>query len=523
MFRGMVKGAMALAAAMLLIQPAAAGWLQARSKHFVIYSEASDANLHDFATRLEQLDAALRALSRSPDRDGVEANPVTIFLLPNIDAIRTLYSNRPSEVGGFYLPRAEGSVAFAPLSTAERTGLRDHEIVQGALSPTVILYHEYGHHFLLGHFTAAYPSWFSEGYAEVVSTATVKGNEVVIGNAANHRAGSLFSGKSLSIEQLLASSQQRMTADQVAEVYARGWLMTHFVMFNDERVAKFSAYLKLLNSGTPSLDAARQAFGDLKQLDHDLQKYLSSRLPGKLIKLDDVPSITIETVSEGASAMMDARMRSARGVDSERAKKVFAQGKSVAARYPDDPVVQTWFAEMAYDAGEELAAEAAADRALARDPKSIPALLYKARVLLRRAEAAKADAKTWSAARNWVVKANHVDPNNAPALLLYYFSFQHQGTPPPPSAITGLRKAFYLVPQDPELRLLVARQDIMSGDSATARQTLAPLAYDPHAAIDNPAARLIADLAAGKSGQDALTAFDAAVEHARKADTGEKE
>ncbi|QNQ07823.1 hypothetical protein [Sphingomonas alpina] len=515
---------MALAATMLLAQPAAAGWLQARSKHFIIYSQGSESNLREFATRIEALDASLRSLSNKPDREGIESNPVTIFIVPSINAVRSLYGDQRSQVAGFYVPRVEGSVAFTPARTDEGAGI-DRE--DNPFSPSVVLFHEYGHHFLLGNFSIAYPSWFSEGYAEVVSTAAFnkEKNEVVLGGAANHRAYSLFRGKTLSMEQLLASSQQRMTDDQVADLYARGWLITHYLMFNSERAKKFSTYIKALNSGTPSIEAARTAFGDLKALDKDLQRYMANRLPGFRItlKAGEIPAITIQPLSEGADAMMASRMRSTRGVDSDRAAKVFAQGKQVGARYPDDPVVQAWLAEMAYDAGDDAAAEAAADRALASDPKSIQALSYKGRVLLRRAEKAKADAKTWATARSWIVKANRVDPNVAATLALFYGSFLMQDIKPSASAVAGLERAFELVPQDPGLRFMLVRQEIEDNKIDLARDLLAPLAYDPHASGDSPVGKLLADLKAGKQGQEALDAFDAAITQQSKASEGKKD
>ncbi|WP_183113473.1 hypothetical protein [Sphingomonas sp. So64.6b] len=512
MFNSMVKVTITLAAATLLAHPAAAGWLQARSKHFIIYSQGSEPTLREFATRIEALDASLRMISNSSDREGIESNPVTIFIMPSIAAIRSIYGEKGSQIAGFYVPRVEGSVAFTPAKTDQGGGMNRGG---NPFSPSVVLYHEYGHHFLLGNFSVAYPAWFSEGYAEVVSTTSFNkdNSEIMLGLPANHRAYTLFHGKALSVEQLLASSNQRMNDEQVADLYARGWLITHYVMFNRERADKFSSYIKALNKGTPSLEAARAAFGDLKAFDKDLQRYMDGRLPGFRfpLKTSDLPAITIQPLSEGADAMMASRMRSTRGVDTARAAKVFAQGMQIGARYPDDPVVQAWLAEMAYDADDDAAAAAAADRALAKDPKSIQALLYKARVLLRQAKKANADAKAWTAARSWIVKANRVDPDVAATLALFYSSFLMQDTTPSASAVAGLERAFELVPQDPGLRFMLARQEIKDSKIDLARSLLSPLAYDPHASSGSPVVKLLADLTAGKHGQQALQAFDAAV------------
>jgi Flp pilus assembly protein TadD len=81
--------------------------------------------------------------------------------------------------------------------------------------------------------------------------------------------------------------------------------------------------------------------------------------------------------------------------------------------------------------------------------------------------------------------------------VLFYSSFEAQGTPPRKSAIDGLYRAQELVPQDRDVRILAARQLIRDGEPAAARRMLAPLAFDPHAAPDNPGSKAIARLDAG--------------------------
>jgi len=163
---------------------------------------------------------------------------------------------------------------------------------------------------------------------------------------------------------------------------------------------------------------------------------------------------------------------------------------------------------MAYDAGQDDAALAAADRALAADPTSRQAMLYTAQVMMRRTAAATPrDAAAWSAARRWIVTASRQAPDDAEALSLYYDSFAAAGETPSAAAILGIGRALELVPQDPALRFKVAAQAIMDGQTDAARRALRPLAYDPHQPADNPAARLIAILDTGVTGPAAMLAL----------------
>lgn len=490
------------------VAPAQAEWLKATSQHFVVYADASEAALKKQAADLEVFDAALRRFQHVPDSDDARHNKVTVFVLPTIAAVQKL--GRMGDIGGFYYPRVSGSVAFTP---REGDGNRD-----GAQFPRIVLFHEYAHHFLLGSFPVAIPAWFSEGYAEFASTAAITGDTVTLGGAANHRAYGLLSGRQLSAAQLFAPPA-RMTGEQMDGLYGRGWLLTHLVLFDATRRQQFVAYLNLLNKGTPSLDAAKASFGDLGKLDRDLDAALTRRLTGYVIQRAALPAPAVEVrrLTPGERALIDYRVQSTRGVDDKLAGPLFARAKAAAVPHDKDAVAQGWLAEMAYDAGDAVAAEAAADAALAVEPGSGQALLYKARVHLRRA--AKGDAADrWGEARSWILKANRRDPDDAAALLLFYQSFDQAGQSPPKGAIAGLYRVVELAPQDESARFLAARQLLIDGHLDDARAMLRPLAFSPHAAKDNPATRLLAALESGKSGPDALQAL----ENAAKADSAGK-
>ncbi len=479
-----------------------AKWLRATSDHFVVYSSAGEADLRKTATQLEQFDGVMRILHRASE---VVAKPgnnrVTVYVVDDDGDVRRLMGKGSSNIAGFYLPRVTGSVAFTPRSSSG----------DDLLKPQIVLFHEYAHHFLLGTYAAAYPAWFSEGYAEFVATARFDPDGVMVGIGAQHRAYSLFADDGLSAQRLFDPGVRRLTDAERGSLYARGWLLTHYVMFDAARGRQLAQYLKALNEGVPGVEAAKAAFGDLRALDRALNAYVrKSTLPGVKVAFARLPATVVDVtpVSPGAEALMGLRMQSERGVDDRTAQPIYTRAKAIAAAYPGDAVAQAWFAEMAYDAGKGADADAAADRALAVDPTMVQALLYKARVKMQRASAApSADPAAWTEARRWIVKANRLSPDDAEALSLYYDSYAAQHVPPSKSAIAGVARALELVPQDPELRFKVATQQVLDGDGDVAKRTLRPLAFDPHMPGDNPAARLIAILDAGTTGPAALQAL----------------
>lgn len=492
---------------------AQAAWFRAETSHFIVYQDGTAADTRKLASDLERFDGFIRLFHSREDTPGAASNKITVYVLSNVGDLQDLCGGCAG-VYGWYDGRASGSVAFTPKRT--------DNLGSATLKPQQVLFHEYAHHFLLGNFALAYPAWFSEGYAEFVSTMTMTDEKVTIGVAANHRAYSLFDGTPVPARLLFDRPKHGMlNYGQFISMYARGWLLTHWIMFDKDRRARLRRYVDALNGGTPSLKAATDAFGDLDALDKVLDRYMrQSTLPGLILKPSAVPAPTVAVteVTPGVQAMMKYRLASTRGVDAKTAQKVYRRALDAAARFPDDPVAQGWFAEIAFDAGERAAADAAADRALATDPHSAQALLYKAQVAMAAAE--KDEAK-WRAARSLIVRANRLDPDYAYPLVLFYTSFEREGRPPVKSAIDGLHRALELVPQDDNVRVLAVRQLIRDGRLAEARRTLAPLAYSPHGAEDSPAAKAMAALDAGDA-VGALASFEPEKEEA-KAPAGKKE
>lgn len=481
----------------LAIAPAAqAEWLEAKSRHFTLYSNTSEKVLRRQSEALERLDWGLRRFLKVADEPDIDSRKVTVFLVDDADVKRLC---KCLNAAGFYFSRVSGSTAFSA-----KGGWTDYNDWG-----RIVLFHEYAHHFLLGTYDIAFPAWYSEGFAEFASTMRITDESATIGHAAQHRAFGLMQGERLPARQMFDPTKRKSGMDMDA-FYGRGWLMTHYFSLDGARNTQFLAYLQAMNQGTPSLAAAEQTFGDLRLLDQKLSGYMRQRrLLGLTMPFAGTPTppIVIRRLSEGEVDMVDLRMQSLRGVDRDNGRKLYAKAAPIAARHAEDPVVQGWLAEMAFDAGEDDAALAAAQKAVARDPKSVQALLYQGRVRIRQlAQTKSADPNAWSAARASIVKANRADPDDAEPLWWFWQSFILQGIEPTASAIKGLHRAQELAPQDNYVRFAAAMARISAGEIPAAQRLLRPLAYHPHAAADNPSSRVLAALDAGLTGEQAIAA-----------------
>lgn len=449
----------------VLVTPTVAGaeWYKAVTDHFVIYAERDESWLRDYAERLERFDSGARRLRNLPNAAVPGANKVTVYALSSSDFFDLVPNRR---IAGFYVPRASGSTIFFP-----RYG--------SGLDPEPTLFHEYTHHlYAVSWASIAIPGWLSEGLAEFHSTAEMRDDgSMVIGREPPHRGFELSNLDADEIGRMLTSST---AASGAAIYYSGGWLLTHFLTFDEERQGQLAQYLVALNTGNSLEEAATAAFGDLSGLERDLKKYRrGTALPAAVIPVNDlrVGTIQIRELTPGEAATIDVAVRSQRGVSEEDAPDVYADARQASAPYPNDAGAQRALAEAAFDAGDHAAARAAAERAIAADPTLASAYAYKAMAMQA---AAKGDPALVGDIRGVIETGLKADPNSAELLELYYRSFGEFGETPTALARQRLYQAFRIAPQADSLRMMAAHQLLLDRNAAEARALLRPLGFSVH-------------------------------------------
>lgn len=467
------------------------GWREVTTDHFNIYGDVSEEKIRTFAERMERIDAAMRQLLKT-----TKTERVTVYAVEDIDAVQKLAGR--SNVGGFYVPTAQGSYIVTPLKAEGNSIVRN--------VARTILFHEYTHHMMLSNLNQYYPGWVTEGMAELFSTADFNDDgSVTLGATPTMRNYSVGDMNRWSVEQLLTSDSRKIPNNQLVERYIRGWALCHYLLIGGKRNGQFAAYIDKINAGVAPLDAGKQVFGDLKKLNAELETYIrQAKIPGVTFVPDSVKNgvkMDVRNLSEGEAKMMPVRLRSAVGVNAETAPKVAAQGAKIAAQYPNNAWVQRAMAEMAYDAKQLNEAEAAADRALAVEPDNLMAMVYKGRVYAKRAKAQN-DPALWKEARRWFLKANKVNADMPLPFVLYYDTYVASGAAAPDAALNGLLRATVLVPQDSSINMRIGYALIQKGDLKGARTILAPVGFNPEGGEDNPAKKIIAAIDEGKSAAD---------------------
>jgi tetratricopeptide (TPR) repeat protein len=501
-----------LAVALLLFPTLAhADWHEATSKHFIVYSDESPEKLRTFTERLERFDQTLRHLTGTADKPLSPNLRVTVFVVSDVDQIQKLAGSR--SVAGFFIPRASGSMAFVP----RRDG-------GGQLDAQTILLHEYGHSFMFSAWpSAVFPPWFVEGFAEFVGTAVFRADgNLLIGKAPMYREYGVLRSANVPASRLLALNPGKLEDLDGQTFYGRSWLLAHYGILGGH-ARELGAYIELVNAG--KIDEANKVFGPVGALDGKLNTYARKPAFASLIisaKQVPIGEVTMREVTPGEAATMPARIISSRGVNNETAPEVAALARRLAAPYPNDSAAQNVLAEAEFDAKNYAAAEAAADRALAVDPKSIHALLYKGMAQMEVAKTAKnKDPAHWKAIRAWFVKANKLDTEYPQPLILYYESFEAAEQPAPQAAQDSLLGAYVLAPYDDGLRLTAGKVLLQQKNVPAARIAFEKVAYGPHQEGPNVAMEVVKALDE-KGPEAALAAIAEAKAKAKEAEEKKK-
>ncbi|MFO6445660.1 hypothetical protein ACLBKU_00810 [Erythrobacter sp. NE805] len=304
-------------------------------------------------------------------------------------------------------------------------------------------------------------------------------------SAAQHRAGDLAFADPVHVRELLdpALYEQKKVRGYDG-FYAKSWLFYHYLRFNKERQPQLSAYLKNLVDGMDQKTAGEKAFGDLDVLEKELRAYSrQSRMFTYVLKPEQLTTgspITLRKLSAGEAAIMPLQIRSQRGVDEAEAATIVAEARTVAARFPEDAGVLAALAEAEYDAGNDAAAIAAADKAIALDPARTNPYVQKGYALFRQAGEAEDKRAAYAAAVKPFMALNAIE-NDHPLPLIYFYRAQlERGVEPSENARAALERAAVLAPFDHGLQINAGMMLIGEGKLEIARIFLAPVAANPH-------------------------------------------
>ena len=480
-----------LSALAMLIAPVPlrAEWQAAETQHFIIYSESPRAGIEKLAERVESYDKLMRMATSIPeDKAPVK---VRIYEVAGMGLIQDALGLGGSGIAGFYDSNALGPFLVTP---------RDADIDDPDFTPALVLTHEYAHHFMLQYFPAIYPSWYVEGFAELVgSSKMLSDGRIGYGMPAKHR-GNDIAAYWIPLQELLIKERVRDV-----DTYGQGWALTHFLTFDSGRSGQLRQYLAALSAGRSFPEAAR-VFGDLAALNREARRYVTAgSFEYKPVKVAIIRPVIRSTrpLTAGEAALIPETIAfrdeeltlTKKPAWRERERRLreanLRRIRDKAARYPNDPFALYLAAEAEIPAGNLARSDAAVDRLLTLQPGNVRAMARKSLNLSRAASALAGPARSAKAseARRLAVRANRADPDDPLPMVAYFESFRLAGQKPPPVAFEGLMQAVTALPRDVATRQILVDQLAADGRYAEAIAWLLPIANSPHDSPRRDAAR----------------------------------
>lgn len=471
-----LASAVGLAALAVAAAPAFAGWKVAETEHFIYYSEAPEKEVLEAVSRMEKFDTLVRGLTGNT-RPSSKLK-VVMFELESMDDIARTMPYPADGVGGYYNSTEKGPflVTFRENVRTGRDSAFKSSKTSFAWGPEV-QQHEYLHHYMYQYFNTNYPTWYSEGFAEYYGTMAFPEEWVAeVGHAPFGRLNAIRNSPWLPVKELLTAKSYGDVRD-IGALYSQGWLLTHFASQNPERGKQLNQYLRLVATGSTYDEAAEKAFGDLASLDKDLRAHRNDinamRLSLKPMNFGD---IKVRELSPIDDELMYYQIRLSSGFDRQGLPLVVRTVREKIAAATPTSNAYSILAQLEVLDGQFAPAIASADKALALDPKNASALVAKSKAM-QGMLTPQSSTEQWEAARVPVREAIALSAYDPEPRMALFHSYLAQGVTPPDEGQNAIIEAFNLLPQNDDIRYLLARDFEQRGNIEDAIAIIEPAAF----------------------------------------------
>jgi hypothetical protein len=252
-------------------------WIEVRSSHFRVLSDGSARNALRVAREFEQMRTVF---ARAFPSLRLETGAPLIVLAPRDESSAkrlapALWRQKGAKPAGYFQHGWEKQYAVVRLD----------EVAPGAYE---IVYHEYVHSLLHMNFRWL-PAWLDEGLAEFYGNTRFEQLQILVGTP-SPRIGMLRSSALIPLDTLLAVNGQSPyyhDEDKVQVFYAESWALVHFLTFGQDmqQGKRLNEFYSLLQQGMDGTKAFQTTFGDLKEVQNHLDRYVHRlAMPGWVIK-----------------------------------------------------------------------------------------------------------------------------------------------------------------------------------------------------------------------------------------------
>ncbi len=279
-----------LAAALAAARDKPENWLEVRSQHFTVVTNANEKTGRRFADQFERMRSVFHVAFPRLSID--TGSPIIVLAVKDERDFRTLepqvyLAKGQLKLGGLFLQAPDKNYVLMRLDAEG-----EH--------PYAVVYHEYTH-FLLGKTAEWLPLWLNEGLAEFYENTDIHEKEVALGQPSQENILWLRENQLLPLATLFTvdtNSPYYHEENKGSIFYAESWALTHYLYVKDHQEKKhlLADYAELLAKKVDPVTAATRVFGDLKQLQSNLEGYIRQGSFGyfKLVTSTEVDDTTFK-------------------------------------------------------------------------------------------------------------------------------------------------------------------------------------------------------------------------------------
>jgi TPR repeat protein len=257
---------------------AADQWIELKSPHFIVTSNAGQSSTRDLAWQLEQIRSAVAELWpwARVDLD----RPVAVLAVKDEASMRALAPQYWEEKGGV----RPGSVWVSGPDQhyiAIRADLKAEDNVN--INPHVTAYFAYVSLILRQSVDRNFPLWFTRGLSGVLSNTVIRNTHLLLGPPIPWHLQRLRTGSRLLVPALVKvtpSSPEFTSGEGLSRFDAQAWALVHFLMFGDRAAhrPKLDRFSTLVSRGTHADVAMREALGPPEDLEGPYVNYINRSL-----------------------------------------------------------------------------------------------------------------------------------------------------------------------------------------------------------------------------------------------------
>lgn len=379
----MVKASTFLSAMVMLAGATAAvgappeRWVEARSTHFVVLTDAGEKEARRVAGQFERMHMVFHTLL--PAKGDETDPPIVVVAVRDRKGMQALepeaYLGKDRvDLSGFFLRAPDKNYILVRLDAEEAHAYAN-------------VYHEYTHYTLRKADTWL-PLWLNEGLAQFYENTDIDDKTVWLGQANPDELRFLGRNDLLPIETLMkVDSQSPYYHDEQkgSVFYAESWALTHFLIVSDQiqGTHRMRDYAGRLAQGEDAVSAAREVFGDLNKLQQGLSDYVLQRkfmyfmMPATLPAKDAMPEVQAVSTAEADAVRADVLIYTNRVWDAR------ALAEASLREDPDNAMAHEVMGYLRFREGDVAGAKTWYRQALELDGHSYLAQYYYAMMAMR--------------------------------------------------------------------------------------------------------------------------------------------